>query len=212
MSLYYLVDPHVPVITNARIVDTVMTTNPTAEFRCDGLLPIKIPEGVRIENPSSLSDLLTQKYAGILAQFPGFVNILFDDLLDAAGVQLTAPPTYLRKSGSRGTIGGTFRTTAATAVAPVTQAVLVYEHYTWRYVDSRDGRVERYYVEAPESDFTAGLRVKAGSSFQTTTSGSLVTFLLADQGTAVQAEFLASNPSPYIDNRLVHTGSWAVIY
>jgi len=212
MSTFYLVDPHVPVIANARIVDTILTRTPTAEFRCDGLLPIKVPEGVKIDNPSSLSDLLTQKYAGILAQFPGFSNVLFDDLLDPSGVQLVAPPSRLRKSGSRGTIGGTFRTAVSAAVATVTQAILVYEHYTWRYVDSRDGRLERYYIEQPEADFTAGLRVKAGSTFQTTTSGSLVTFLLADQGTAVQAEFLASNPSAYVDDRLVHTGSWAVIY
>lgn len=212
MSTFYLVDTHVPVITNARIVDTILTTSPTAEIRCDGLLPIKIPEGVKINNPTSLSDLLTQKYLGLLAQFPGFTNILFDDLLDPSGVQLTAPPTYLRKSGSRGTIGGAFRTTAATAVSTVTQAILVYEHYTWRYVDSRDGRVERYYIEEPETNWTAGLRVNGGSSFQTTSSGSLVTFLLADQGTAVQAQFVASNPSAYVDNRLLHTGSWAVIY
>lgn len=218
MSTYYLVDMHVngtdeaTIAANARIVDVILTTSNTAEFRCDGLVPIKIPEGVKINNPSSVQDLLDQKYLGVLAQFPGFTNILSDSFIDATGVQLTSLPTAMRKSGLRSTIGGTFRTTAATAALTVTQAILLYEHYTWRYVDSRDGRVERYYVEASETSLTAGLRVKAGSAFQTTTSGSLVEFLVADQGTAVQVEFLASNPDFYIDNRLVHTGSWAVIY
>lgn len=217
MSTYYLVDMHGTATTEAaiasssRIVDVILTTSSTAEFRCDGLVPIKIPEGVRIDNPTSVADLLTQKYDGILAQFPGFTNMERDALIDTAGVQTAAPPTKMRKTGLRGTTGGTFRTTVATAALSVTQAILVYEHYTWRYVDSRDGRVERYYIEAGDG-ITAGLRVKAGSAFQATTSGTLVEFLVADQGTAVQVEFLVSNPVFHIDNRLIHTGSWAVIY
>lgn len=210
MSTYYLLDMHVPSIADSRIVDVVKTDTTTSEFRCDGLTPIRVPDGVRVVNPVSLTDLLTQKYQSLHARYPGFQYILSDDLLDPSGVQVGPPPTWLRKSGYRGTIGGHFRTLAVTASITVTQCIVIYETFTWRYVDARDGRVERYYIEEPEGLRSAQISVNNGSSFTTTTSGALVTIPALDQGTDVIIEFLSSGDF-YQDNRLVHIGSWAVI-
>jgi hypothetical protein len=213
MSTFYLMDMHVPVIANSRIVDVIMTTSPTEEIRVDGLTPIKIPEGVRVLNPANLPDLLAQKYAGILAQYPGFTKILFDDLLDPSGVQIAGPPSNFRKSGSRSTIGGNFRTVATAALSTISECVFVCEHYTWKYVDSKNSRIERYYIEEPETLHTSQVSVNGGTTFATTTSGNAITLLVGDQGSSVVIEFLSNLSSNLsVNNRLVHTGSWAVIY
>lgn len=213
MTTFYLMDMHVPSIANSRIVDVVQTPEPTSEIRVDGLTPIKVPDGVRVVNPSSLTDILEQKYAGILAMYPGFSNIVYDDLLDPDGLETTTPTTtYLKKSGSRGTVGGrvqTLLTDPNMDVSPtvISQCIVVYETYTWRYVDPRGGRFERYYIEEPEVLHTVQVSVDGGANFTTTTSGALVTFALT-QGSVIQVRF----SSDTVSNRLLHTGSWAVIY
>lgn len=213
MSTYYLLDMHVPVIEDARIVDVVMTTSPTEEIRIDGLTPIKIPEGIRVNNPTNLTDLLRQKYDGMLAQYPGFTQMIHDELLEPSGVNTAASIYSMRKSGSRGTIGGNFQTVATAALSNIAECVLVCEHYTWRYVDLRDAGIQRYYVEEPETQHLSQVSVNGGTTFATTTSGNVCTFLAGDQGSSVVVEFLSTLPSNlFVNNRLVHTGSWAVIY
>jgi hypothetical protein len=94
----------------------------------------------------------------------------------------------------------------------VTQAIVLYETYTWRYVDTRDGRFERYYVEEPETLRPARISVNGGSNFTSTTSGGLVTFSVPEQGNSIVLEFLSTSPSDlFQDGRLVHVGSFAVI-
>lgn len=213
MTTYYLMDMHVADVANSRIVDVIGTPEPTSEIRVDGLTPIKVPDGVRVVNPTSLADILTQKYAGILALYPGFSNIVFDDLLDPGGLETTTPSTtYMKKSGSRGTVGGmvqTLLTDPNMDVSPtvISQCIVVYETYTWRYVDPKNGRFERYYIEEPEVLHTVNVSVNGGVNFTPTTSGSLVTFALT-QGSVIQLKFSGDA----VNNRLLHTGSWAVIY
>src|SRR5690606_17909899 len=161
-------DMHVSNIADARLVDVVMTSEPGSEFRVDGLTPVRIPDGVHVENPANLTELLEQKYAGILAQYPGFTNVIYDDLLDADDVTTFSRVTKL---GARGTIAGGFGSATvdvSASVAAVTQCVLIYEHFTWRYAMPRDGRVERYYVEEPEAAHTASVTVDGGSTFNDT--------------------------------------------
>ncbi len=213
MTTYYLMDMHVPVIANARIVDVISTPEPTSEIRVDGLTPIKVPDGVRVVNPTSLTNLLTQKYAGIHAMYPGFSNMVYDDLLDSSGLETTTPSTtYLKKSGSRGTVGGAVQTLATdpnmdVSPAVISQCIVVYETYTWRYVDPNAGRFERYYIEVPEVLHPVEVSVNGGVNFIQTTSGALVTFPFT-QGSVIQLRFSGDA----VANRLLHTGSWAVIY
>jgi hypothetical protein len=210
MSTYYLFDMHVPTIADARIVDVVMTSGAQTEFRVDGLIPVKIPEGIRVDNPSNLSDLLAQKYQGILAQYPGFARIVYDDLLDPDDVF----PIGMGKLGSRSTIGGHISTTTVDLFSTVLQFILVYEHNTWRYVDS-NGRIERYYVEQPEGLYPARatLNYDGAGDYTETTSGALVVVNPGEEGSSLRAEFLMNGPLDVGPrSRLVHTGSWSVIY
>lgn len=213
MTTFYLMDMHVADTENSRIVDVVQTSDPTSEIRVDGLTPIKVPDGVRVVNPSSLTDIVTQKFAGILAMYPGFSNIVYDGLLDSDGLETTTPSTtYLKKSGSRGTVGGKVQTSMVNPymdVAPtvISQCIVVYETYTWRYVDPRSGRFERYYIEEPEALHAVQVSVDGGVNFKVGTSGALMTFALT-QGSRIQVRFSGDT----VSNRLLHTGSWAVIY
>lgn len=220
MSTYYLFDMHVPGtsvgtgLENSKLVDVVQTDADTAEFRCDGLVPIKVPEGVRVVNPANLQDVLDQKYLSIFSKFAGFQYYLTDNLLDASIINLTSPPApqFMKKAGSRATIGGNVRTNAFAAPITVTQCIVVYETFTWRYVDTRDGRFERYYVEEPDTLRPARVSVNGGTNFTSTVSGGLVEFPALEQGTSIVLEFLSTNPSDlFQDGRLVHIGSFAVI-
>lgn len=217
MSVIYLVDTQVTPITNSRIVDVILNPSATGEVRVDGLTPIRIPDGVRVVDPTSFSDLLTQKYAGILAQYPGFTNIIFDDLLDATGVQIAAPPSDMRKSGERATVGGAFNATAVdvSAFGTLTQCVLVYEQFFWRYVDDKNGRIARYYVESPPvAAHQVSVSANGGTDENLALSGDLVAFDLDEQGDSVQVEFKTAigQAGTNAEGRLLQVGSWAVIY
>lgn len=219
MATYYLFDMHVPVVANARLVDVVVTTPSSPEIRVDGLTPIRVPDGVRVINPMTLTDLLDQKYASLLALYPGFANIVYDDLLDAPSLEPADVTTRLRKRGSRSTAGGLVQTSASdpnldVAPAVISQCVFVCEHYTWRYVDARDGRVERYYVEQPEGAHPSRVSVDGGGQSTFATSGELVTFIPGEQGSIINISFFdrTSPESAVVDGQLIHIGSWAVIY
>lgn len=212
MSTYYLFDMHVPTLEDARIVDAIVTPELGAQFRVDGLTPIRVPDGVHVENPASLTDLLQQKYQGILAQHPGFTSIIHDDLLDGDDVV----PVSMTKSGSRGMVGGKFMSNVVDvsgATSAITQCILVYEHYTWRYVDQKDGRMERYYVEEPESAHSARVSVNGGLAWNVTTSGALVIVEPSEQGSLAVVELSTQNLFDVeTDRRVVMSGSWALIF
>lgn len=217
MSVIYLVDTQVTPITSSRIVDVILNPSATGEVRVDGLTPIRIPDGVRVVDPTSFSDLLTQKYAGILAQYPGFANIIFDDLLDTAGVQITAPPANMRQSGERATMGGAFNAVVVdvSAFGTLKQCVLIYEQFYWRYVDDKNGRLARYYVESPPvAAHQVSISATGGTQETLALSGDLVSFDLDEQGDDVQVEFKTpvGQAGTNAVGRLLQTGSWAVVY
>lgn len=213
MATIYLFDMHVPVLANARLVDVVSTTASDPEVRVDGLTPIKVPDGVRVVNPTSLTDLLAQKYAGILAMYPGLANIIYDDLLDGSGIEASG---QVSKTGGRGSVGGACATLLTDPNADVTptvvsQCILVCEEFTWRYVDPKNGRLERYYVELPGSS-VHGLSVNGGASYSPATSGAVVAFPPAETGSLVNIRLFNFDDSVTGDGRVKHIGSWAVIY
>lgn len=213
MATFYLFDMHVPNLADARLVDVVSTSPSDPEIRVDGLTPIKVPDGVRVVNPTSLTDLLAQKYAGIHAMYPGFGSIIYDDLLDGTGVE---PSGDLSITGARGSVGGHVITSLADPNADVTpsvisQCIFVCEEFAWRYVDPRDGRLERHYIEHPEAAVSHGISVDGGANFTAATSGAVVTFPPGMQGSIVQIKFFNFDQAG-INDRVRRIGSWAVIY
>lgn len=202
MSTYYLFDLHradVDLLT-ARPVDVATTTPLSPSLRVDGLTPIRVPDGVRVANPANLGELLTQKHTGLLAQYPGFQNIVFDDLLDASGIDATTVDSA--RLGSRSTIGGSFRSLPIDLSGFIlSQFVVVYEAYRWQYVDARDARVERHYVEEDATAFSVSVSADGGGTFVETTSGAIATFDPSSTGSSLVVGVGAPR-----------SGSWAVIY
>lgn len=213
MTTYYLVDMHVPngsLRSASRIVDTLETTSPGSEFRVDGLVPIRVPDGVRVVNPTSLDDLLTQKYLGILAQYPGFTHIASDDFLDDTGVD-PALGLANRKTGWRATMAGGVETVAITLGLTVSQCILVFETFTWRITDSVTDRVARFYIEEPESLHDVSMSVNGTDFTSNVNSGALIEIVPAEQGHTLKIQF-GSQTTPDAPLRLVNWGSWALVY
>lgn len=91
MSVFYLIDAHTSPLTSSEINDVIdsrtdllSSGNPAAVV--NGNFVIRIGDNQRLAaDPTSLSDLLAQKYEGLKERY-GFNNVLYDSLLDATGV------------------------------------------------------------------------------------------------------------------------------
>jgi len=216
MSTHYLIDAHTPVLANSPIND-VRLSGGIPGVADDGSIVngnfvVRVGDSIGVEDPTSFSDLITKKYAGLLASYPGFSNIIFDALTDDTNIAKASPPNYGTTLGLRGTIsvsagGGSLSTTVVdVSPAVVTQAIVVWEAFKYVYVDDKTNRTFRIYDEvAPESvdvDFTATNNFGAA---ETPTSGSLVT--MATPGSLLRLRFTGATGQ----NR-IFLGSWAVIY
>lgn len=213
MSTFYLIDAHTNPVGNSQINEVVSDTFP-GQVRCDGNFVVRIPDGVKVVNPTNLSDLLTQKYAGILAQYPGFTSIVYDDLLDSTAMIPPAGNGSTTKRGERGTFGysytGGFVTTMVD-VSPtvISQAIVVFEIFKYVLTDSKTGGATRYYRELSTLDTPWRLSVNNNVDTQVVTySGQLVTFAPSEQG----SEVVLKNVTGTTGDPFYQVGSWAVIY
>jgi hypothetical protein len=103
MATHYLVDLHANPLSTAKFLDIRSPLN--GESVMSGSFIVQVPEGVSVDNPTSLAELIDQKYQGILAFFTGFTRITYDDMLDASSIDTTAS-------------AGTFGNRQQIAVAP----------------------------------------------------------------------------------------------
>lgn len=213
MSTYYIFDPHVSTIANARLVDAVQLDADGDSFRVDGMLPIRIPDGVKVVNPTSLTDVLTQKYAGLLALYPGYTNIIYDDFLDSTGTSPLA--SRGQRLGSLLNCAGEFDTVAVD-VSPtvISQCIVVFEYAAWEYVDVKTSLLERHYYQVPSTTNSrrVDLSVNNGSDYLLGAESGAVTLIpLGDEGSLVTIDFQSLSPNTF--NGLdIYVTSWAVIY
>jgi hypothetical protein len=78
MSTHYLIDAFTPAAHPSEPIVDVMTPV-SGHTDATGALVVRVPDGVAIHGgPTNLGGLLTAKYASLLANYPGFGNILFD--------------------------------------------------------------------------------------------------------------------------------------
>jgi hypothetical protein len=210
-AVHYLVDLYDSPLSSAKINDVIAATTGTSEI--NGNLVVRVPGDVSVQNPADLADLLTQKYAGLLAAYAGFTEIVWDDLLDPLHVDLTYAG-YSGKSGDRSTVainpGAQFQSTLISPVPGVapSQAVVTWESF--KYVDDnpRDGRLIRWYCGLFSDDVSAcEVSFNGGISFYGVTDGGVVNIPLASQGT----DFIIRITNTSADE-VLHLGSWAVLY
>ena len=217
MSSYYLIDLHTDPFSSSRILDVAVTT-PLAgsSTLMNGGVVVRVPDYVGTQEPTTVTALLAQKYAGLLAYYIGYTYITRDDLLDAADVDFAAP-TLKGRFGDRNCIalppnfgggGGVFQSTVAALSGPApAQVVVTWEVYRVDLVDPALNRATLTYVERPASLLACQVSFNGGASFIAALDGTALGVPVADQGTNFVIRLTNSSPTDSL-----YVGSWAVIY
>lgn len=211
MLAHYLLDIHSNPVTSARIVDVSYPTD--GQSVLNGEFVVRIPEGVVVQDPADLTDLLTQKYQGLISVYTTTTRIAFDDLLDPTGIDTGASSNLIL--GQRGNIGlfpgSVLQSLPATLTGAVAgQAFVAWELFEVLYDDPSDGRAIRTYSEVASSPSFATVSVSfnGGSTFiPSVSNGNVVNVLPADQGTS----FIFRITNVHATKRL-YLSSWSVVY
>lgn len=209
MSQHYLIDLFGNPVSTARIIDVRDPTN--LQTMMNGSFIIRVPSGVQVVNPVNVTDLLTQKYQGLLAENAGMTRVTFDDLLDGSHLDPTA--SQLGFFGQRGTIslsaGGLLQSvsTPLTGSAP-TQALVTWEVFSVSDSDPSTDRLQRTYTElaSTPSQLTCSVSFDGGVTFNTTTDSTILNIPLTSQGTS----FIIRLTN--VTSGRLYIGSWAIVY
>jgi hypothetical protein len=218
MGTHYLIDAHTSPIANSEIND--VRFSPASDTSpINGNFVVRVSDSLDVvpESVTGLNDLLTKKYQEVLAANPGFSNIVYDDMLDATGVDLVNSVGVL--TGDRGSIAfapaqilappGPFLQTAMVVLGGTpAEAIITWEVFTVSRDNSRDGRMVRSYVEEDTADAVVSVSFDNGASTNVVTDGSLFNIPAPDQGNQMILYF---GPSVVLPPRR-YIGSWAVIY
>jgi hypothetical protein len=218
MSSHYLID----LFTNAP--KGVVSSGGSPGTQATGTYVVRVDSDVVVQNPVDLSDLLTKKYLGILASQPTFTNIAYDTMLDATGINFSSSLGVF--SGVNSTIG--LYPTDLINTDPVlitnsesipwsglgsgpTQAMLVYETFTFVDVDSATEPYQRYYQELVSgSDTSVEVSFDNGVHYQTAANKTLLSVAGANQGTSLILKFTRTSNVSSVPK--VYLGSWAILY
>ena len=207
MSMLYFFEGHNNVLANSGIDDTIQAADPV---NIDGSFVVRVPNGVRLDDdpPATLADLQIQKYRGLLALYPGFANIVYDDCTDASGFTLASQTGVTL--GSRGTISilgaGVAETDMFVLISTPNDCVVYWEAFN--IVESNpamNGRFTRSYDEVDSTDFTVQASFDNGANFTAVTEGTLHTISPLVQGNQLILRFTNAGSRRWL-------GSWAVIY
>src|SRR5574343_1309488 len=209
-AVHYLVDLYDVPIASAKINDVIAAT--AGASAVNGNFVVRVPGDVSVHDPTDLTDLLAQKYAGLLAANAGFTEVIWDDLLDAGHVD-TAATNVEGRFGDRGTIvvnpGKVFQSTLISPIPGVAPAQAVVTWETFEYVDTDTplGRITRTYGGTwADLVSTCEVSFDGGVSFFAVTDGGVVNIPLVSQGTNFIIRITNTTASP------IHLGSWAVVY
>jgi hypothetical protein len=212
MSSHYLSDLFGGVVIGD-LVDARNAT--TGQSMINGAFVVRVPDGVAVDKPTGLADLLTQKYTGLLALNAGFTRIAYDDLLDPTGID--AVNSSFVNLGARGTVsifaqGPTdyFQSVVVPLAGPA-PAMVVVTWETFQYVDSdpKADRVQRTYSELPSSpsNVLCWVSFNSGATYTAALDGAATPIAGPDQGTNLIVRF--QNAGAY---DRVYLGSWAMLY
>ncbi len=211
MSAHYLVDIFSTPISTAPINDVRYPTD--GQSVVNGNFVVLVPDNVSVQLPTDLSDLITKKYAGLLASYAGFTTIVRDDLLDSTGIDFGSPNTTKGFFGERGSIslsvGGSLQSVVEPLGSTPTQVVVTWELYYYVESNPIDGPIVHTFSElsTDSSNATVQVSFNGGVTFTSVTDGFVLNIALADQGS--DFVFQITNATP--DSR-IWVGSWSVIF
>jgi hypothetical protein len=213
MSTHYLIDPFgdsssPDFLLGAPIVDTVYTL--IGESECTGSLVVRVDDSIFLR-PSpdpiiNLGTLLAAKYAGIIAAYPGFQHVLYDQCLDATGVNTANSSHVMISSGvtNHCVLPGGHLETQATSLDNdvVPQFVLLYEIYAYAS-DEQSGRYKRLYQEISSTQVSVNF---SNGPITNVVSGQVVNVPEDKQGSEITVIF------DNVDLPRYYVGSWAILY
>lgn len=212
MSTHYLLS-----LFNDDINDIVTPPAFPGESEITGNYVVRVPDDVVVREPVSVADLLTQKYASILASHGLFTQIVHDDMLDATGINMgTSTNIITGIKGTNGLLdGGLLETTVESLTwggpgAGPPQAILTYEVFQYADTDSASGVYSRSYEEVDPlvAPITVQISFDGGATFQAVTDKNLINIVGPSQGTNLILRFThtATPTGRYF------LGSWAVVF
>jgi hypothetical protein len=210
MGTVFLVDGHTSVLANSEINDTIpLEAGETQTL--NGSFVVNVPFGVPVNGtPTDLTTLLADKFTGLLAYYPGYTYIDYDEGIDATNWDSSSSQGV--GLGDRGNVyvlnGGVLLSSAVTltGVAP-SAAIITWEVFELSMENDINGVVLRKYTEGDPSDLTVQASFNNGTDY---TSGITdgVQFDIPAFRQGAQFILRLTNSS----GRRLWVGSWAVIY
>jgi hypothetical protein len=214
MGTLYLVDANSATLSTSRIKDTFLIQNgltPTLRGSFGVDLPFEVPmDGV----PTTLSDLITKKYAGILAAYSGYSNILFDEQIDGTGWDTAASSGCAFTVGSRKTTslrssdGTPLVSNMSTLLTTPASCVVRFDLYSYFITDVRNAQMVRAFQEqtAASLGMTVEVSFNNGSVWNVVSNGVPLDIPLPSQGSSFRIRFSKNVVG------VAGIGSWALIY
>lgn len=212
MSKHYLIDGHTNPVTNSEINEVNFRPASNASPMA-GNFVIRVDDDLDVSpgDIHTLSELLTEKYTAILAFYPGFANIVYDDMLDATG--WNAGTTQGAFLGDRLTVGWwasgqTLDTNAVALGGTPVEAIVTWEAFSVALSNPKTGRCIPTYTEEDSATIRCDASFNNKSTFiNSVANGGLITIAPADQGTQLVLRFRWQSGSTRL-----RIGSWACIY
>lgn len=210
MGTLYLVDAHNVVLGSSKINDTVNITSSEARS-VRGSFGVNLPYDVPLDGlPADLNDLITKKYAGMLALYPGYQNIVYDEQIDATGWSPTSLGFPIHTVGERQVTsihpGGRLESTTVSLLSTPSTCVVRWDAFQYVYDDDPVTTVDRKYQEQDPSVFSVDVTFDNGTTYSTVTSGVPFNIPLAKQGAQFKIRFWR------IFGARKWLGSWALVY
>lgn len=208
--MHYLIDLFSSPLNSSPVVDVSEPSN--GQSLITGTFVVRVPEFVPITTPlpSTLGNLITKKYAGLLSFFAGFSNIVYDDLLDDTGIDFTASPEgTFGQRGSLGIVAGsTLQSVATPLLTTPDSAVFTWEVFTYIDSDPKAGKFSRTYNELATTGATttAEISFNGGGTYSPVVDGAAISIPPADQGNSLVVRITNASAAK------LYIGSWALIY
>lgn len=226
MSKHYLLDLYQTDPWAAKLNEVSVPASGASSI--DGSYVIRVTDDIPIsETVNNQTDLLTEKYAGMLANSGLFTRIVYDDMFDPNGINMANsvgistgvrgvcsifPPSFL---GTPGYPTPTMQMNMVTipAVPVATQCMVLYEVFTysgWDYAGTIPGShaYRRSYQEEAEYNLECVLSFNNGATWDSVPHGELHNIAPADQGNQLIVRFLQSGAAL----TRFYLGSWAVLF
>lgn len=208
MSTLYLVDAHNSTVADSRITDILPPSDSLITgVSLNGNFPVFIPSSISLSQVGTVDDLNTAKYSELLALYPGFTYISYEDYLSAPSVN-TANSTNFQ-IGDRVTTSlnyyGILETNPVALSSTPNTAILTWEVYEIVETIS-DNRVLLILNEIDPDTLTVQASFDGGSNFQSYLNGVLGIIPVVEQGSSFVVKFTNGTANSY------HLASWSVLY